>query len=217
VAEGRRREDEAGVVDGGVNGQVEVRRSSRRRRTVSAYRDGDRSIVLVPAGLSRREEERLVAQMLEKLAAREARRRGPSDDDLKRRAGELSRRYFAGRARPSSVRWSTAQQRRWGSCTPSDASIRLSSRLQSLPSFVQDYVLVHELAHLLEPNHSPAFWALVGSYPQAERARGFLEGFLHGARSAEDAESLPPGPVDGADDNDPSDLEPGDLRRSAGA
>jgi predicted metal-dependent hydrolase len=68
------------------------------------------------------------------------------------------------------------QQRRWGSCTPADRSIRLSSRLQGMPEYVVDYVLVHELAHLVEPSHDARFWALVARYPRAERARGFLEG-----------------------------------------
>src|SRR4051812_5319317 len=83
---------------------VEVRRSARRRRTVSAYRDGDRTVVLIPARMSRSEERRWVALMLERLAAQENRRR-PSDADLLARARELSRRYLSGRARPSSVRW----------------------------------------------------------------------------------------------------------------
>jgi hypothetical protein len=52
----------------------------------------------------------------------------------------------------------------------------MSRRLQELPSWVQDYVLVHELVHLLVPGHGPKFWALVARYPRAERARGFLDG-----------------------------------------
>jgi predicted metal-dependent hydrolase len=68
------------------------------------------------------------------------------------------------------------QNRRWGSCTPADRTIRLSSRLRTMPEYVVDYVLVHELAHLLEPGHNDRFWSLVAGYPRAERARGFLEG-----------------------------------------
>jgi len=79
-------------------------------------------------------------------------------------------------ATPLSVAWSTRQNGRWGSCTPADGTIRLSNRLQGMPDWVIDYVLVHELAHLLEAGHGPRFWELVGRYPRTERARGYLEG-----------------------------------------
>jgi predicted metal-dependent hydrolase len=155
--------------------QVEVRRSARRRRTVSAYRDGDRTVVLIPARMSRAEEREWVAVMLERLAKQDRKLR-PTDRDLLARATELSRAWLAGRAKPVSVRWVGNQGSRWGSCTPVDRTIRLSSRLQGMPSWVVDYVLVHELAHLLVPGHGPDFWALVEAFPRTERARGYLEG-----------------------------------------
>lgn len=154
---------------------VEVRRSRRRRRTVAAYRDGDRVIVLLPARMTRAEEAQWVSTMLERLDKQE-RRRKPTDGSLQRRARELSRRHLDGLAEPASVRWVDNQNRRWGSCTPADRSIRLSERLQGMPSWVIDYVLVHELAHLIEPGHDKRFWALVDRYPRTERARGYLEG-----------------------------------------
>ncbi len=115
-------------------------------------------------------------RMLDRLAAKEQRRR-LSDDDLLDRARELSTRYLDGRALPNSVRWVENQQHRWGSCTPDHATIRLSTRLRGMPAWVVDYVIMHELVHLLVPSHGPRFWALVERYPKAERARGFLEGF----------------------------------------
>ena len=163
-----------GKVDTG-NADVEVRRSRRRRRTVSAYREGGRTIVLIPDRFTKAEERQWVATMVERLAKGDQRRR-PSDAQLARRAAELSRQFLDGRARPTSIRWVTNQNSRWGSCTPADGSIRISTRLQGMPSYVIDYVMLHELAHLLAANHGPDFWALLDGYPQVERARGYLEG-----------------------------------------
>ncbi len=154
---------------------VEVRRSGRRRRTVAAYREQDRIVVLIPARMTRAEEKHWVAAMVERLERQEQRRR-PSQTSLEQRARELSRRYLDGRAVPVSVRWVSNQRSRWGSCTPLDRTIRLSSRLQGMPEWVIDYVLMHELAHLIEPGHGKRFWALLDAYPRTERARGYLEG-----------------------------------------
>jgi predicted metal-dependent hydrolase len=161
--------------------QVEVRRSKRRRRTVSAYREGDRIVVLIPASLSRRQEAEWVETMVARVERAEARRR-PSDDDLVRRAAGLSETWLEGRAVPATVRWVDNQRSRWGSCTPVDRSIRLSSRLRDMPVWVVDYVLVHELAHLIEAGHNERFWAWVARYPHAERARAWLDGYSAGAR-----------------------------------
>ncbi len=158
---------------------MEVRRSARRHRTVSAHRDGDRIVVLLPARLGEAAEREWVGRMVARLRDRERRRR-TGDADLAARAAELSRRYVAGRPEPSSVTWSAAQRRRWGSCTPEDRTIRVSGRLRDAPGWVLDYVLVHELAHLVEPSHSPRFWQLVAAYPEAERARAWLAGWEAG-------------------------------------
>ncbi len=174
-----------------------MRRSARRRRTISARREDGRTVVLVPAGASAADEDRWVTQMLGRIATREIRRR-PSDEALLRRAAELSERYLGGRARPTSVRWVTNQRRRWGSCTPSEGTIRLSDRLQGMPEHVVDYVLLHELAHLVVPGHGHRFWALLSGYGELERARGFLEGVSWRA-----GEPPPDHPEE--DDRDPSD------------
>lgn len=162
----------------GEGNVVEVRRSARRRRTVTAYREQGRTIVLIPAAFSPAEERRWVAQMVAKLQTREERRRKSlgGDEDLMARAAALSAAHLDGLAEPAAVRWVDNQNRRWGSCTPADRTIRLSSRLRTMPEYVVDYVLVHELVHLLEPGHNEHFWSLVARYPCAERARGFLEG-----------------------------------------
>jgi predicted metal-dependent hydrolase len=157
---------------------VEVRRSQRRRRTVSAYRDGERVVVLIPDRFSRAEETEWVERMLARLAAREERIQR-TDTELSLRARRLTSRYlsdYAHRVTPASVRWVKNQNGRWGSCTPDDGTIRISHRIQEMPDWVIDYVLLHELAHLVVPSHSARFWDLVNRYPKAERARGYLEG-----------------------------------------
>nr|WP_308113562.1 M48 family metallopeptidase [Kineosporia corallincola] len=176
--------------------RVEVRRSGRRRSTVTAYREGGRTVVLIPARFTRSQEEEWVKRMLDRLSAQERRRR-PGDEELMTRALTLNERHLRGLATPASVTWVQNQNTRWGSCTPADRSIRLSTRLLGMPSWVLDYVLLHELAHLIQPGHGPDFWSLLDTYPRTERARGFLEGF-----SA--ARDLP------MDDDPPGSAEDGD-------
>lgn len=166
---------------------VEVRRSHRRRRTVTAYREGQTVVVLVPASMSKAEEQRHVEALVARLLAREARAQAPTGDEgLVDRARDLGRRYLApqlGSAPvPSRVTWVGNQRRRWGSCTPADGTIRLSDRLRPTPAWVRDYVLLHELVHLVEVNHTPRFHDLVATYPDADRARGYLEGYADAAR-----------------------------------
>lgn len=136
-------------------------------------------VVLLPARMTRAEEAHWVAEMVARLERSETRRKTPargSDEALLTRCQQLSARYLRGRAQPASVRWVPPMRTRWASCTPVDRTIRISSRLREVPSWVVDYVLVHELAHLLEPGHGPGFWALVRRYPKTDRAIGYLEG-----------------------------------------
>jgi len=155
---------------------VHVTRSARRRRTVSARLVGDRLEVRIPQSLSAAEEERFVKRMLTRFTAREERRSLDSPSALLRRARELSERYFAGVLQPKRVEYVTNQNTLYGSCSFRSGHIRLSHRLATMPVWVRDYVLVHELAHLREPNHSSRFWKLVNRFELVERARGFLMG-----------------------------------------
>ena len=168
-----------------LNDNVEVRRSRRRKSTVSAYRDGDVTIVSIPARFTRAQEREWVNRMLSKLEQKEAKRR-PSDDDLMSRALDLNTKYLGGHALPMSIRWSENQERRWGSCTMPDRSIRLSTRLRGLPSWVIDYVILHELTHILVQGHGPEFWKHLDTYPKTQRARGFLEGITFAREAPED-------------------------------
>jgi predicted metal-dependent hydrolase len=164
----------------GVSEDVEVRRSRRRTRTVSAYRKDGKVIVMIPARFSRAEEAEWVDTMLTKLARSDTRRKR-TDAQLMRRAKVLSHTFLHDRANPESVRWVSNMSSRWGSCTTTEGTIRLSDRLQQMPPWVIDYVLLHELAHLLEPSHNARFWHWVDKYPKAERAKGYLDGVAHAA------------------------------------
>lgn len=155
---------------------VEVIRSTGRVKTASARWTvpGQKMVVRLPAGLDPAEEQRLIAQLTIKLEASTRRADLNRDGRLPQRLAELNQQYFGGRLQVDHVAWVTNQQGRYGSCTPEARTIRISDRVARLPGWVQDYVLVHELAHLVQPNHSPAFWKLVNRYPLTERARGYL-------------------------------------------
>jgi hypothetical protein len=162
----------------GLPPDVEVRRSTRRRRSVTAYREDGRTIVVVPHRMARADIKPYVDELVGRLQAREMRGRR-SDDQLIARAQQLSRRYLDGRAEPATVRFVSNQRRRWGSCTPVDRSIRLSDRLVAMPEYVVDYVLLHELVHLLVSDHGPQFEAWMQRYPRLLEARAFLAGVDH--------------------------------------
>lgn len=131
-------------------------------------------IVYLPARMSAAEEAAWVERMRRRLVARERRRRQNASGDLERRAQELNRQYFGGKLAWTSLTYVGNQNSRYGSCTVGKGSIRLSDSLLGMPAWVRDYVIVHELAHLVVPNHSADFWELVQRYPLTERARGFL-------------------------------------------
>lgn len=150
-----------------------VRSAARRRSADARLREGVVE-VRVPEGLDSARERELVDKLVARLRARLSGAELNRDDALVERAQELNRRYFQGKLQLDSVRYVTNQHSRYGSCTPSSRAIRLSDRLAAMPEWVRDYVLVHELAHLVEPNHSRGFWRLVRRYKLTERAIGFL-------------------------------------------
>ena len=160
---------------------VEIRVSTRRRKWVAAHWEGDTIVVTVPARMSKRERAAHADELAKRLIADRDKRR-PSDEQLLRRAEEVSRRYLGGRAEPAAVNWSSRQHSRWGSCSPGDRTIRISDRLMDVPSWVLDAVVLHELAHLLHGDHGDEFQALVARHPRAAEADAFLAGMEHGLR-----------------------------------
>ena len=147
---------------------VTVIRSAKRRKTVQARLVDGRLVMRIPARMSATEEQHWVEEMKRRFTAK----RSSGRVDLTARAATLAARHRLPRA--TSVRWVSNQHQRWGSCTVATGDIRLSERLADFPTWVLDYVIVHELAHLVVADHGPRFQALVDRYPRAERARGFL-------------------------------------------
>ncbi len=177
---------------------IEVRVSRRRKKTAGAHWEGDRIVVVVPAHLRGADRDRMV----ESLAGRLARHRPhlhASDAHLAERAGALGRRYLDG-VEPSSIRWSTTQNKRWGSCTIGTREVRVSERLRVAPAWVLDAVIVHELAHLIEANHSPRFRELESRYPRHREADVFLEGYTLGLHMSADTPGAA-SPGEGFDDD----------------
>ncbi|MGM7668824.1 YgjP-like metallopeptidase domain-containing protein [Microbacterium sp. A93] len=169
------RETEDLQIDGTT---VRIVRSSRRTRTVSAaWRDGIVQ-VSVPMGLDPEAERDWARKMLTKVASRQP--NGPAaDTELLARARALATTWLDGEVDPLEVVWSTRQQRRWGSCTPSTGRIRISSEVAAMPGWVLDGVLVHELVHLRHGDHSAAFHAMANRYPRQQEAMAFLNGVSH--------------------------------------
>jgi predicted metal-dependent hydrolase len=156
--------------------RVVIVRSARRKRTVGARLLDDHTLqIQAPADLSDDQLRPIIDGLRTRAARRLASARSsPSDHALQTRAQRLNRDLFKGSLRWKSIRFVDDQLKRFGSCTPETGAIRISRRLASVPPFVLDYVIVHELAHLKHPNHSAAFWAAVNRYRYTERARGYL-------------------------------------------
>jgi predicted metal-dependent hydrolase len=152
---------------------VKIIRSEKRAKTVDARVVDGVFVVRAPAHIGDAELEPIVQRLLARYERRKAKAQ-LDDAVLARRARALNRQYFDGKLKWKSIKWVSNQNKVAGSCSAGKGTIRISHRLAEMPAFVRDYVIVHELAHLKEPNHSPRFWRLVNRYPKAERARGYL-------------------------------------------
>ena len=151
--------------------EIIVKRSTRRKKTIQARMVGGAMEVLAPASISNKALEDHISRLRARLELRTSQR---SDANLNERATYLNKKYFNCELAWESITYSTRQERRRGSCTTLNRTIRISQRLAKMPQWVEDYVIVHELAHLIEPNHGKHFKSLVRRYPLAERAIGFL-------------------------------------------
>ena len=147
---------------------VTVTRSRKRRRSVGAQLVGGTLRLAIPSWMSKAEE----AHWIDEMSRRFLRKMSTDRFDLPRRTADLARRLDL--PAPTDIRWATDMTARWGSCTPELGTIRISDRLAAFPDWVVDYVIVHELAHLVVADHDADFWQLVHRFSMSERAVGYL-------------------------------------------
>jgi len=130
-------------------GEIIVIRSKRRKRNLSAYRQGGRIVISIPASMSKADERAMVPEMIAKIRSQES-AKTPTESVLTERIDALLSQWAPEiTQRPASVAWRSMRER-WGSCTSVDRTIRISDRLQLAPDYALDYVLFHEAIHPLQ-------------------------------------------------------------------
>ncbi len=154
--------------------EVKVIRSRRRKRTIGARLVKDELLVSAPLAISQERLDKIIADFKIKFEKKKLKQELDRNQNLIDIAGKLNDKYFQNKLKVNSIEYVTDQESKFGCCNYRDARIRISHRIGLMPNWVRDYVIIHEMAHLIEPNHSRAFWDIVGRYELAERARGFL-------------------------------------------
>ena len=185
--------DVESTLPGISEGEIVVLRSKRRKKSISAYRQGGRIIISIPARMSKADERSVIPEMIAKIRAQEA-DESPSETMLMQRCVQLLERYAPEiTICPKSINWRQMRER-WGSCTSVDATIRISDRLKGAPEYALDYVLFHEAIHLHYCDHGPEFKAVLARFPEESRAEAYLEGF-----EAAERRYMPPAVLPGAE------------------
>ena len=164
------------TLPGITEGEILVIRSTRRKKSSSAYRQGGRIVISIPARMSKAEESQVVPELIAIIRAREA-AKTPLESALADRIDQLLSELAPEiDERPLSVSWRPMRER-WGSCTTADRTIRISDRLQLAPSYALDYVLFHEAIHLRYFDHGPDFTQTLARFEDSELASAYLDGY----------------------------------------
>ena len=162
--------------------QYRVIRKERRRRSISAFRQGGVIEIHIPAKMSKRQELEMIPEMIAMVLRREGRSR-KTDLQLLEIGMELLTKYLPDfDVAPASINWRNMSER-WGSCTTVDRTIRISDRLIGAPNYVLNYIIFHELIHLRIPGHDQDFYNFLNRFTDQQKCEAFLEGFELGSQS----------------------------------
>lgn len=154
--------------------EVKIIHSQKRQKTISARMAGDTMFVYAPLNISEARLKKIIHNFKARFKRHQLKKELNKKEDLMLIACELNKKYFGGQLKINSIEYVTNQNKKFGCCNYAAKTIRISHRLQAMPQWVRDYVIVHELAHLVEPNHNKSFWDIVSRYKLTERARGYL-------------------------------------------
>ena len=148
----------------------------KRVKNVNARLRGSTLYISAPPQMPSKRIEQMSMELGRKLLRRERARRVNNEEDALALALKVARR-FERQPMVDKALFVTNQRSRWGSYSQKTRTIRLNAALRSMPRWVLEAVVAHELAHVIHPDHSPEFWELLHSvYPETERAMAFLEG-----------------------------------------
>ncbi len=168
--------------------EVKIIRSNKRRKTISARMIENVMVVYAPAAISDSELGNVIDNFKKRLQKRKLKKALDRTQDLNLIAERLNKEYFGARLKIQSIEYATNQERIFGCCNYKAAKIRVSHRVAKMPHWVRSYVIIHEMAHLVEPNHSKSFWRIVSRYKLAERAKGYL--IAKGLDSTEESDDI---------------------------
>ncbi|MCK5760063.1 MAG: M48 family metallopeptidase [Candidatus Delongbacteria bacterium] len=150
---------------------VVIQRSKRRKKTLQAVLKGDTVKVLVPFTTGDIEINKFLDKFLKKLERKNIILN--NDKELLSRANKLKKKFIPD-APDFTIVFQESLKRTWGKCFTNQRKIVINPVLATYPKWVLDFVIVHEIAHLLIPNHGKEFRELVDRFKLKERAVGFL-------------------------------------------
>ena len=163
--------------------EVKIIRSRRRRRSVGARLVDDVLLVNAPLLIPQGRLDEIINDFKLKFARQKIKASLDQEKNLLTLAKILNKEYFNNELKINAIEYTTNQNTRYGCCNYRTAKILISHKIGLMPNWVRKYVLLHEMAHLIQPNHGRQFRQIVARYKLAERARGYLMAISQGQSS----------------------------------